>query len=161
MFLRVSLLLLKFRSTLSKGSDRATSPSCCSESGCRDNSIRSCTSYSRRPLPSFPVAPALGRMRWRWRLRRQPQSSRPSPIPKAASVQRVVSGRGRAATLRGREGRAGKRIATSRQSTVCPPPNRGPTVSADPLCRSWAVRFSLLLIPTCVSESSLYEACPI
>ena len=53
----------------------------------------------------------------------------------------------------GKEGRAGKRIATSRPSTVCPPPSdrdRGQTASADPPCRSWALRFSLLLIPTCV-----------
>ena len=51
----------------------------------------------------------------------------------------------------GKEGRAGKRIATSRPSTVCPPPpDRGQTASADPPCRSWALRFSLLLIPTCV-----------
>ena len=53
LFLRVSLLLLKFRSTLSKGSDRATSPSCCPESGCRDNYFRSCTSYSRS-VPFLP-----------------------------------------------------------------------------------------------------------
>ena len=120
LFLRVSLLLLKFRSTLSKGSDRATSPSCCPESGCRDNYFRSCTSYSR----SVPFLPRGAGARSH-AMAAASTATVLSPLSHSKGGERATSSewaRAGSDTARegGKEGRAGKRIATSRPSTVGP-----------------------------------------
>ena len=104
LFLRVSPLLLKFRSTLSKGSDRATSPSCCPESGCRDNYFRSCTSYSR----SVPFLPRGAGARSHAMAAASTATVLSSPLSHSKGGERATSSEwARAGSDTAREGRRG------------------------------------------------------